>query len=213
MNAAPGDVTALVGANGAGKTTLFRVFLGFLSSRRGSVRIDGRSPRAHRRARGVGYLPESLRLPGGWRVGELFREGARLAGMPRAERPRAVYRALERTGFDRAALRAPLAGLSRGMARRVQLAYALVGDPGLILLDEPWSGLDPPSRARLRTTIRRIAGDGATVIVASHELDEIQRTADRAVLLEGGRVARVVTGAAALAPGALERTLLGGGGG
>lgn len=183
-----GEIVAVVGANGAGKTTLFRVLLGFLGPRAGEVLLDGRAPAALRVQVGVGYLPDAVAFPGGWSGIAVLREGVRLSLPRRADAEGALRIAIRRTGLTPGELARPVHLLSRGMARRVGLAAALAGDPGVILLDEPLAGLDAPGRKRLRAEVMEAARRGAVVVVTSHDLPEIQRLAHRVVVLRGGRV-------------------------
>jgi ABC-type multidrug transport system ATPase subunit len=157
----------------------------------------------------VALLPEHVVPAPGWTVAALVSAGwARAAGSdassvrrPSAERTR---RSLEAAGIG-ALARRRLATLSRGEARSALLAYALAGSPGLVLLDEPWSGLEPRARARLTDRIRALRDAGATVVVSSHELLEVARVADRVLMVSRGVVAREVN---AIDPAALLQLAL-----
>lgn len=201
-SAGPGTVTALVGPNGAGKSTTFRLLLGVLVPRRGTVSVGGALPARHRVRRGVGFLPEArVPLPG-WTVGALTRAGCAPGGpAPETVLARAGLASLAGRRVDR---------LSRGQARAALLAYALAADPGLVLLDEPWSGLDADARVRLGSTLASLRERGRTVVVSSHELLEVARVADRVVVLSAGRVALQVEGAP-LPAAELERVVRGAG--
>ncbi len=186
LTAHPGEVTAIVGANGAGKTTLFRALLGFLTPNHGYCSVSGLSSDQYRQKYGIGYLPESCVFPRKWSARDLLARGADLAVAP-SDRPGAYAAAVARTGFDRATLSKPARLCSKGNKRRLVLAYALLGDPGLVVLDEPFSGLDPPSRSALRKEIHAMKSRSATVLLASHNLDEVGRLADRVFILKAGR--------------------------
>jgi len=186
-----GETWAVVGPNGAGKTTLFGVLLGFLHPTAGAVRIDGESPRRYLRRRGAGYLPERFRLPGEWTVRGALLALARLEGLDGAAAGAAVDRVIGEFWLGEHAGK-PLGALSRGLLQRVGLAQALLADRELVVFDEPTEGLDPLWRIRFRELVARLGREGRTVLVASHELAEVERIAERAVLLEGGRVREVL---------------------
>lgn len=206
---APGEIAAIVGPNGSGKTTLFRTLMGFLSPWEGSVRLDGVLPEIHVRRNGLAFLPDSIAVPPGWSGMALLREGMRRSGISPASRAGELARAVERTGLSREALAGPAEALSKGMSRRVVAAMVLAGSPSPVLLDEPLTGLDAPSRVGLREEILACARGGAAVLMASHDLDEVQRIASRVVLLRGGVVEDVLEGRRSVVEAGLERMVLG----
>lgn len=187
LDVRPRVVTAVVGPNGAGKSTLFRCLLGFLPPRAGQVAIGGRPPRAYRARNGFGYLPESIHLPRGWTAGEWVRSAARLKGGSGRTAVAGVAGMMEALGVE--AYRATrLEHLSRGNARRVALAWVLTGGPAVVLLDEPLAALDASARIGVRDAVDRLRRAGTTVLVATHELHEVPRLADRALVLTAGRI-------------------------
>ncbi len=186
LSAEPGMVTAVVGPNGAGKTTLFSLVMGLLQPDRGKCLVGGLRPSDYRCRHGVGYLPELSVFPRGWTARAVLARGADLsASEGRAE---VFATALARTGFDSATLSKPVEKCSKGMQRTVGLAYALAGDPAVVVLDEPFSGLDVHARAGLRSEMIAARDRSATVLFASHELSEVERLADRAFILQHGNV-------------------------
>ena len=187
----PAGVTAVVGPNGAGKTTLLGLILGFLKPTSGRVLIDDQRPRDYLRTHGAGYLPERFRLPGPWPAREALRTLAQLEGVDAAEADRRTEGALERLGLTEHAAK-PVAALSRGLQQRLGLAQALVGERELVVLDEPTEGLDPLWRVRFRDVVSDLRGQGRSVILASHELTEVERLADRAILLADGELREVL---------------------
>jgi ABC-2 type transport system ATP-binding protein len=176
-----GSVWAVVGPNGAGKSTLLALMLGFIRPSAGTVSIDDMPPRDYLRDVGAGYLPERFSLPGEWDVRSALRMFARLEGVP----PEEADRALEQFGLASHADKKS-GELSRGLLQRVGLAQALIAPRRLVVLDEPTEGLDPLWRIRLRDIVAGLRADGRTVILASHDLGEVERVADRALLLEQG---------------------------
>lgn len=188
MTALPSEITAIIGPNGAGKTTLFRTLLGFLPVDAGQCRIGGLPPTEYRRWTGIAYQPETIEFPGLWNARDVLGFGVDLSCIPEEERHAAFRKAVSRTRFDAATLLRPARRYSKGMKRRLSLAYALIGEPAVVLLDEPFSGLDPPARNALRREITAARSRGATVVLASHELGEVERLANRAFVLEGGTI-------------------------
>jgi ABC-2 type transport system ATP-binding protein len=185
---APGHALGLLGPNGAGKTTALRLLLGFARPSAGAVRLGGLDPRRPEARRGVGYLPERLALPARARVRGFLRLHAALAGLSGADRDQEVDEVLAATGLaDRADDR--LGELSKGLRQRVGFAQALLGRPELLLLDEPTSGLDPLGIRDARGWIALARERGATVLVSSHVLSEVERTCDEIAILHEGRVA------------------------
>jgi len=189
-----GTSVGLLGANGAGKTTALRLLLGFARPSRGAARLQGADPFDPASRRGVGYLPERLRLPPGVTLERFLSVHAALAGLAGADLVREVESVTETTGV-RDRLQEPVDGLSKGLAQRAGFAQALLGRPAVLLLDEPTSGLDPLGVRDARAWTSAARARGATVLVSSHVLSEVERTCDHVVILREGRV---------VASGALE---------
>ena len=187
----PGQVFGLIGPNGAGKTTTFSMLCGYLRPSGGSVRVMGVDPRQDGALRGrLGALPQDAVLPGGWDCGPLLVHWARLSGLPE---PEAQARgALERVGLLEA-WSVQTHALSHGMGKRVALAQALMGAPPLVLLDEPTAGLDPRIAAQVRQVIRELRTAGQTVVVSSHNLQELEELCDAAAILDRGKLAQAGT--------------------
>jgi len=181
-----GEATALVGHNGAGKTTLIKLMLGLVRPDAGAVRVLGVDPAGVRGAqarRALGFLPENVAFHGALTARESMAFYARLKGLPLRENDAL----LERVGIAHAADRR-VATYSKGMRQRLGIAQALIGEPRLLLFDEPTSGLDPDSRAEVYETIDELRSSGATVLVSTHALEEIERRVDRAAIVHGGRL-------------------------
>ncbi len=177
-----GELLALLGPNGAGKTTTLRLLMGLISPTSGRVWIAGEpmTPESHGLRRRIGYLPETPgfweRLPA-WKNLEIY---ARLYGVP-APRSR-VWDLLEQFGLaDRA--RDPVATFSKGMRQRLALARALIHDPPILLLDEPTAGLDPEAALEVRERLRSLKGQGRTILLCTHDLEEAERLGDRVAIL------------------------------
>jgi len=170
-----GDVTAIVGPNGSGKTTLLRLLAGLLTPTAGSVAYLG--PDAERE---IGYLPKRPTFRPGFTVYETIAFYEALVG----DEPGDL---LEQVGLADAANRR-VEALSGGMTRLLGVAQATVGDPPVIVLDEPGSGLDPGMRRRTFEVVRDLASGGTGVLLSSHDLELVERTADRVLVLDRGAV-------------------------
>jgi ABC-2 type transport system ATP-binding protein len=182
-----GGALGLLGPNGAGKTTALRLLLGFARPTAGGTSLRGRDPWDPEARRGVGYLPERLALPARATVRACLGLHAALAGLAPAHRAEEVEEALVATGLrERANDR--IGGLSKGLRQRVGFAQALLGRPEVLLLDEPTSGLDPLGVRDARTWIAAARARGATVLVSSHVLSEVERICDRVAVLHEGRL-------------------------
>ncbi|MGE0553515.1 MAG: ABC transporter ATP-binding protein [Gemmatimonadales bacterium] len=180
-----GRITLVVGANGCGKSTLARLSVGLLKPSRGSVRVGGEDPRVVGPARrGIGFVGHQSLLYADLTAEENLAFTAKLYGVSQA----AGLGLLDRleVGPER---RVPVRTLSRGMMQRVALARALVANPGLLVLDEPLTGLDAPSAERLVAMVGDRAAAGAAVLMVSHELHEVWRLEAGVAVLHGGRIA------------------------
>jgi ABC-2 type transport system ATP-binding protein len=181
----PGSVTGFLGPNGAGKTTTLRIILGLAEPTSGTGTISGVTY-AHLRAPGrtVGAVLEATSFHPGRSARNHLRVYCAAAGLP----DRRADEVLELVGLTQAG-RFPVRGFSLGMRQRLGLATALLGDPRVLLLDEPANGLDPEGIAWLRGLLRHFADvDGRTVLVSSHVLSEVEQTVDRVVIIARGRL-------------------------
>jgi ABC-2 type transport system ATP-binding protein len=183
-----GASLGLVGPNGSGKSTLLRLIAGIEEPRHGKVEVFGHSPAGVTTRRRMGWLAEESPYPRELRAIDALRLSATLYGVPLGEVGARAEALLERVGLAHARTLA-LAKFSRGMARRFGLAAALIHEPDLVLLDEPTAGLDAPGFAVLEDLLGEAKGRGASLIVASHLLTDIQAHCDRLVVLVDGRVA------------------------
>lgn len=180
-----GEIVGLVGPNGAGKTTTIKCLLGLCAPTSGAARIRGLDAREPNARKNVGFLPENPYVYPYLTPREFVDLCARLSGISdRAARTTSV---LERTSIAWAADR-PVHRLSKGMLQRTGLAAALVGDPELLVLDEPMSGLDPLGRREVRDIIFEERKKGRTVLFSSHVLSDVEALCDRVVILRAGEV-------------------------
>lgn len=186
-----GEVLGIAGPNGAGKSTLLAILLGFLPPTAGTVRVAGLAPRDHVETHGVGLLPELVHAPKGWRADEALERYAVLAGLRGPAVRDAVEAVIARLGLEEHRGKR-LQALSKGTLQRLALAQALLGAPRLLVLDEPTHGLDPVWTQDFRTLVGELRAPDRVVVVASHNLDELQRVADRVAILDRGRLRRVV---------------------
>ena len=186
-----GEVFGLAGPNGAGKSTLISLLLGFLGPSSGVVRIDGLDPRRYVERHGVSYLSELVNIPPTWRVTDALRRYGILAGVPAHALDARVESVMEALGLEEHRTKRARQ-LSKGNLQRLGLALALLGDERVIVLDEPTHGLDPVWTQRFRDVVDRLRRPDRAILIASHNLDELARLADRVGIIDRGRLQRVV---------------------
>ena len=182
----PGEIFGFVGSNGAGKTTTMRIILGVLAADSGEVRL-GDHPVDLDARRTIGYMPEERGLYPKMKVGDQLKYLARLHGLSAAEADDATTRWTDRLGVG-GRIDDTLADLSLGNQQRVQLAAALVHDPDVLVLDEPFSGLDPVAVDVMSDVLKEKAAEGIPVIFSSHQLDLVQRLCDRVGIVSQGQM-------------------------
>ena len=180
----PGETFALIGPNGAGKTTTLKLLLGLARPHAGRIELGAEklAPSDARARAGLGYVPQRVEFPPGRTVAEVLAFFAGLRGLHTAS----VANALARVGLTALAGRRA-AELSGGYTQRLSLAQALLGDPALLVLDEPTASLDPEATFEFRSLLLRLKGEGKTIVLSSHLLSEVERVADRVLILVSGR--------------------------
>jgi ABC-2 type transport system ATP-binding protein len=185
--AGPGTVTALIGPNGSGKTTLLLMLASLLKPDAGSIRIAGFDPITETAAVRslLGWMPDLLGSWSALSVRATLETTARLYRIDASTAATRAHELIALVGLEQLATQQTRV-LSRGQKQRLSLARALVHDPAVLLLDEPASGLDPQARVELRQLVRRVASEGKTVLISSHELAELDEMADGAVYLQQG---------------------------
>lgn len=181
----PGETVALIGHNGAGKTTLFKLMLGLSRPTSGHIQVLGDDPAAGEftARKRLGYLPESVSFNGALTGREVLSFYARLKDAPTAK----IDDLLARVGLTVASNR-PIRTYSKGMRQRLGLIQALFGDPLLLLLDEPTTGLDPALRQEFYEIVQELQQKGATIVLSSHALTELEERARRIIILNRGHV-------------------------
>ncbi len=180
-------ITGLLGPNGAGKTTLLHLMAGFLVPSAGTVRLDEtptwRHPDVYRR---IGFVPEREAVHDFLTGRQFVSSAARLHELPNPDET--AERAIGMVDMGDAANRT-IGGYSKGMRQRIKVAAALVHDPPVLILDEPFNGMDPRQRLHMMNLLRRMAADGRTILFSSHILEEVERLSDRVLVVVAGRLA------------------------
>jgi ABC-2 type transport system ATP-binding protein len=184
-------ITGLLGPNGAGKSTAIKLFLGLIRPSAGSAQVMGGRPYESVEVRGrLGYMPEHDCLPDAISSAEFLSHMAQVSGLPPAAARIRAADILRHVGLDEERYR-PIGEYSTGMKQRVKLAQAIVHDPLLVLLDEPTAGLDPLGRQEMLDLVRRIGREfGISVVLSSHLMGDVERTCDRIIVLENGRISQ-----------------------
>lgn len=186
-----GEVFGLAGPNGSGKSTLIALLLGFLGPTAGTVRIDGAEPRRYVARSGVGYLSELVNVPATWRVASALRRYGILAGLSADELDARIETVIAALGLEEHRTKR-VRQLSKGNLQRLGLAQALLGEERVVVLDEPTHGLDPVWTQRFRDVVDQLRRPDRAILIASHNLDELARLADRVGIIDRGRLQRVV---------------------
>ncbi len=186
-----GEVLGIAGPNGAGKSTLISLLLGYLRPTSGRIRVGGLSPRAYVERHGVGYLSELISVRPRWTARQALVRYATLAGVPAREIEARVDGAIERLGIGEHQDKRVKA-LSKGNLQRLGLAQTLLREERVMILDEPTHGLDPVWTQRFRDLVYEIRSQDRVILIASHNLDELERLADRVAIIDRGRLQRVV---------------------
>ncbi len=186
-----GEVFGLAGPNGAGKSTLVSLLLGFLGPTQGDVRIAGVEPRRYVESNGVAYLSELINIPPSWRVVSALKRFALLAGVVPDALEQRVEAAIAQLGLDEHRSKR-VRQLSKGNLQRLGLAQALLADARVVVLDEPTHGLDPVWTQRFRDIVNEMRRPDRTILIASHNLDELARLADRVAIIDHGQLQRIV---------------------
>lgn len=186
-----GEVVGIAGPNGAGKSTLLSLLLGYLRPSAGRATIDGAAPRAYVERHGIGYLPELLAVPGRWTVSSALRRYGTLDGLGRIELRERMASVTDRLGLAEYRTR-QVRRLSKGNLQRLGLAQAMLAPREVLILDEPTHGLDPLWTQEFRDIVRELRHPDRAIVIASHNLDELERVADRVAILHRGRLQRVV---------------------
>lgn len=184
MEVERGEAFSLLGPNGAGKTTLMKILLGLVGHDDGRVRMQGLPVTSPLSRKGVRYLPENITFPSWASPRILFRQMERIRREVSLEEFLSRCRELECIDL----LKRPVGKMSRGQRQRVALSLVTCGDPSLVLLDEPSSGLDPGGRILVRNLIKNLSSKGTTVLINSHLLGEVERVCDTAAFISRGRL-------------------------
>jgi ABC-2 type transport system ATP-binding protein len=204
FSVSPGRICGFLGPNGAGKTTSIRMILGLVAPTSGRISVlgaaDGRAVRAR-----IGFLPEERGLYRRMTPVDAIGFLASLKGLSSAEARRRAHKLLDDNGLGHAKTR-QIRSLSKGMAQKVQLLSAIAHEPELVILDEPFSGLDPVNQQELEGLIRGLAARGATVLFSTHVMQHAERLCEQVVLISRGR--KVFDGSVDLARAAAPRRLV-----
>jgi ABC-2 type transport system ATP-binding protein len=187
-----GETTALVGPNGAGKTTLFSILCNYHLPSSGQVSIFGQKPGSTSLVGKIGALPQDAQLDPRFAIKHQLELYAKLQGFSTKEAKSECLRVLERVELSHVINERP-AALSHGMRKRVTIAQALIGNPQLVMLDEPTAGLDPANARNIRQLVMDLSGD-ASFIISSHNLEELERLCSTVLLLEEGQLSQQAIG-------------------
>jgi ABC-2 type transport system ATP-binding protein len=187
-----GEILGIAGPNGAGKTTLIAMMLGYLRPTAGTVEINGQPARAYVEQHGIGYLSELIAINPKWRADTALVRYSILAGISDADVNPRVDEVIRKLGLEEHRDK-KVKALSKGNLQRLGLAQALLREDQILVLDEPTHGLDPVWTQRFRDIVTELRRPDRIILIASHNLDELQRLADRVAIIDHGRLQRVVS--------------------
>jgi len=185
-----GEVLGILGPNGSGKSTTIKMILGLLYPTSGTLSVFGASPLNVNNKKRIGYLPEETYLYKYLTASETLDFFGSLFNLPRYERRKRTEQLLEMVGLTHAGSR-PVGEFSKGMARRIGIAQAMINDPELLILDEPTSGLDPIGCREIKDLITLLKSRGKTVVICSHLLSDVESVCDRVIIMYGGKIRAV----------------------
>jgi len=185
-----GEIFGYLGPNGSGKTTTLKMLMGLVFPTRGRAEVLGRPVPDREAKRKLGYLPESPYFYEYLAPEEFLDLCGALCDVPRHERRLRANKLITRVGLDQARGR-PLRKFSKGMLQRIGIAQALMGDPELVVLDEPMTGLDPLGRKEIRDLMLELKHEGRTVVYSTHILPDVEMTCDRVAMIFAGRIRSV----------------------
>jgi ABC-type multidrug transport system ATPase subunit len=203
-----GEVFGIAGPNGAGKSTMLSIVLGYLNPSAGSARLDAQPPRRYIERHGVSYLTELVAIPPRWYVESALRRYAALSDLPGPVVNERVNGAIATLGLEEHRKK-QVRHLSKGNLQRLGIAQALLTDSDLVVFDEPTHGLDPVWTQQFREIVAQLRRPDRTIIIASHNLDELERLADRVGILSQGRLQRIVEAGGAHEAGVYRLVLAG----
>jgi len=182
-----GEILGFLGTNGAGKTTTIKMLLGFFAPDSGKISVFGNDPADAVTRQRVGFMPETAYYYPYLNIYELLAFYGGLCGMPSALIRQRTEELIVRTGLQEAGDR-QLKTYSKGMLQRAGIAQAILHDPDLLILDEPFTGLDPVARIQLRDLILELKAKGKTILFSSHELSEAELMCDRVAIMKAGKL-------------------------
>jgi len=186
------EVFGLIGLNGAGKSSILKILMGFVRPDSGTVLIQGQAVGAASNRLRIGYLPEHPSLYPNLSISEHLQFGCRCGGLNAQETKTRIHQVLERVGLAEVAT-APIKRFSKGMTQRAALAYAILLDPEILILDEPMSGLDPLGRQLVIDIIQAFHRQGTTILFCSHILTDVERICDRIGIMHRGELVKVIS--------------------
>ena len=192
LHVSEGEILGIAGPNGAGKSTLLSMLLGYFPPTKGEILVEGLSPRKFVEGNGIGYLSELIAIPPRWKLEVALQRYAVLADISPERVSMRVNEVCAQLGLDEHRGK-KVKALSKGTLQRLGLAQALLRDERLMILDEPTHGLDPVWTQNFRDIVIGLRAPSRTIIIASHNLDELQRVADRVAIIDHGHLQRLVT--------------------